>query len=68
MSAPIEKDRVYRFAKSGNLVRTERPTDYGGKGSWVVTRVSSGKEMIVPGRALVDPNHDLDDLASAMQP
>ena len=56
MSAPIEKDRVYRFAKSGNLVRT------------VVTRVSSGKEMIVPGRGLVDPNHDLDDLASAMQP
>lgn len=53
----IEPNTVYRFIKSGNLVRTERATDYGGKGSWVVSRVDTGKEMIVPGAALVDPNH-----------
>jgi flagellar basal body rod protein FlgG len=52
----IKPDTVYRFVKSGNLVRTDQPTDYAGPGGWIVTRVDTGKEMIVPGRALVDPN------------
>lgn len=52
----IQEDTVYRFIKSGNLVRTKSSTDYGGKGNWVVARVDTGKEMIVPGRALIDPN------------
>lgn len=55
----IDRDTEYRFKKSGNLVRTVEPTDYSGKGSWTVTRVDTGKEMIVHGDALVakdDPN------------
>lgn len=54
---PIKPATTYRFTKSGNLVRTVSSTDYGGRGNWVVARIDSGKEMIVPGRALVDPNH-----------
>ena len=53
----IKPDRTYRFTKSGNLVRTLSATDYGGRGNWIVARIDSGKEMIVPGRALIDPNH-----------
>ncbi|MGE8063731.1 hypothetical protein [Pseudomonas sp. NPDC089569] len=52
----IQEDKVYRFAKSGNLVRTKCSTDYGGKGNWIVARVDTGKEMIVRGAALLDPN------------
>ena len=52
----IQEDTVYRFTKSGNLVRTKVATDYGGKGNWVVARVDTGKEMIVPGRALINPD------------
>lgn len=54
---PIKPDRTYRFTKSGNLVRTVSATDYGGRGNWIVARIDSGKEMIVPGQALIDPNH-----------
>ena len=52
----IRPNRVYFFRKSGNRVATVEPTNYGGRGNWVVRRVdgvSVGKEMIVPGRALV---------------
>lgn len=55
----IEANTEYRFKKSGNLVITVKPTDYGGKGNWEVVRSDSGKEMIVHGDALVakdDPN------------
>ncbi len=54
----IQPDTTYRFTKSGNLVRTVSPTDYGGAGNWIVARIDKGKEMIVPGRALIDPDHD----------
>lgn len=54
---PIKSATTYRFTKSGNLVRTISSTDYGGRGNWVVARIDSGKEMIVPARALIDPNH-----------
>ena len=54
---PIKPDTTYRFVKSGNLVRTKEATDYGGRGSWIVARIDTGKEMIVRGRALIDPNH-----------
>lgn len=54
---PIKPDRTYRFTKSGNLVRTVSTTDYGGRGNWIVARIDSGKEMIVPGKALIDQNH-----------
>lgn len=53
----IKPDTVYRFTKSGNLVRTNQPTDYAGPGGWIVSRVDTGKEMIVQGRALVDRDH-----------
>ena len=53
----IKPESLYRFVKSGNLVRTVSPTTYGGRGNWVVTRIDSGKEMIVPGGALIDPSH-----------
>lgn len=53
----IKPEKTYRFVKSGNLVRTVAATAYGGRGNWVVARIDSGKEMIVPGRALIDPNH-----------
>ncbi len=53
----IKLDTTYRFVKSGNLVRTVAATTYGGRGNWVVARIDSGKDMIVPGRALIDPNH-----------
>jgi hypothetical protein len=53
----VEAGKVYRFTKSGNLVRTISETDYGGRGSWHVARVDSGKEMIVHGRALVEKDH-----------
>lgn len=53
----IQADKTYRFTKSGNLVRAVSPTDYGGRGNWIVARIDTGKEMIVPGRALVDPDH-----------
>lgn len=52
----IRRTRIYYFRKSGNRVRAVEPTTYGGRGNWVVQRVdgaSAGKEMIVPGRALV---------------
>ena len=52
----IRRNRIYFFRKSGNKVLTVEPTNYGGRGSWIVRRVdgtSTGKEMIVPGRALV---------------
>ena len=53
----IKLDSTYRFKKSGNLVRAVAATAYGGRGNWVVARIDTGKEMIVPGRALIDPNH-----------
>lgn len=53
----IKSDTVYRFIKSGNLVRTIQQTDYVGPGGWVVERVDTRKQMIVPGRGLIDPNH-----------
>lgn len=52
----IRRRRIYIFRKSGNRVQAIEPTDYGGRGNWVVRRVdgaSAGKEMIVPGRALL---------------
>lgn len=52
----IRRNRIYMFSKSGNKVKAVAPTNYGGRGSWLVRRVdgiSVGKEMIVPGRALV---------------
>ncbi|WP_155293366.1 hypothetical protein [Comamonas testosteroni] len=52
----IRRNRIYFFRKSGNKVQTLSPTTYGGRGSWIVRRVdgaSAGKEMIVPGRALM---------------
>lgn len=52
----IKPDTTYRFVKSGNLVRTVASTSYGGSGSWIVARVDTGKEMVVPGKALIDPN------------
>ncbi|EMG2118087.1 hypothetical protein ACV344_29760 [Pseudomonas aeruginosa] len=52
----IKPDTTYRFVKSGNLVRTVVSTSYGGSGSWIVARVDTGKEMVVPGKALIDPN------------
>lgn len=54
---PIKPDTTYLFVKSGNLVRAISATNYGGWGNWLVVRIDSGKEMIVPGRALIDPNH-----------
>ncbi|NWD57234.1 hypothetical protein HX878_21120 [Pseudomonas veronii] len=53
----IKPHTTYRFVKSGNLVRTIQSTAYGGAGNWVVARIDTGKEMIVPGKALIDPNH-----------
>ncbi len=53
----IRAESTYRFVKSGNLVRTVSATNYGGRGNWLVVRIDSDKEMIVPGRALIDPNH-----------
>lgn len=53
----IKAKTTYRFTKSGNLVRTMYPTSYGGPNNWVVERVDTGKEMIVPAGALIDPNH-----------
>lgn len=54
---PIKSDQTYRFVKSGNLVRAVVTTAYGGSGNWVVARIDPGKEMIVSGRALIDPHH-----------
>lgn len=54
---PIKPDTTYRFVKCGNLVRNVAATSYGGHGNWVVARIDSGKEMIVLGKALIDPNH-----------
>lgn len=51
----IHRNRLYFFSKSGNRVLAMEPTNYGGRGNWIVRRVdgaSAGKEMIVPGRAL----------------
>ena len=59
MTTPVETikpDTIYRFIKSGNLVRTVEPTDYIGPDGWVVARVDTGKEMVVPGEALIDLN------------
>lgn len=53
----IKAESTYRFVKSGNLVRAVSATNYGGRGNWLVVRIDSGKEMIVPGRALINPNH-----------
>ena len=53
----VKAGSTYRFVKSGNLVRAVSATNYGGRGSWIVARIDSGKEMIVPGRALIDPDH-----------
>lgn len=53
----IKADSTYRFIKSGNLVRAVSPTNYGGRGSWIVIRIDTGKEMIVLGRALIEPDH-----------
>lgn len=53
----IKPATTYRFTKSGNLVRTVSATNYGGRDNWIVARVDTGKEMIVPGRALIHPNH-----------
>ncbi|KWS19016.1 hypothetical protein AL062_24505 [Pseudomonas syringae pv. syringae] len=53
----IKPDKTYRFVKSGNLVRTAVANVYGGYSNWVVARIDSGKEMIVSGRAFIDPNH-----------
>jgi hypothetical protein len=53
----IEPNTVYRFKKSGNLVRTVEPSGKDKAGDWVVKRVDTGKQMIVPARALIDPNH-----------
>lgn len=55
----IQPNTEYRFKKSGNLVVTVSPTDYGGKGNWIVRRSDTCKEMVVHGHALVakdDPN------------
>lgn len=52
----IRRNRIFFFRKSGNRVQTIEPTNYGGRGNWLVRRVdgsSAGKEMIVPGRSLV---------------
>jgi hypothetical protein len=52
----IRRNRTYYFRKSGNQVKTIEPTNYGGRGNWVVERTdgaSAGKQMVVPGRALV---------------
>lgn len=52
----IRRGRIYVFRKSGSLVRTGAPTTYGGRGNWIVKRVdgaSAGKELIVPGHALL---------------
>lgn len=54
---PIKPETTYRFVKSGNLVRTIEETNYGAPGNWVVARIDSGKQMVVAGRALVDPEH-----------
>jgi len=54
---PIKPGTKYRFVKSGNLVRAIAETTYGGRGNWAVARIDSGKEIIVPGRELIDPNH-----------
>lgn len=53
----IRPNTTYRFVKSGNLVRTVASTAYGSPGNWVVARIDTGKEMIVHGRALIDPSH-----------
>lgn len=53
----IKPDTTYRFVKSGRLVRTVAATDFGGQGNWVVSRIDSGKKMIVRGSALISPNH-----------
>lgn len=52
----IRRNRIFFFRKSGNRVQTVEPTNWGGRGNWLVRRVdgaSAGKEMIVPGRSLV---------------
>lgn len=52
----IRRNRIFFFRKSGNRVQTVEPTNYGGRGNWLVRRVdgaSAGKEMIVSGKALV---------------
>lgn len=54
---PIKPDTTYRFVKSGNFVRTMQATSYGARGNWVVARIDTGKEMVVAGKALIDPNH-----------
>ena len=53
----IKPETTYRFVKSGNLVLTIEKTTYGGVGNWIVARVDTGKQMIVPGKALIDPDH-----------
>lgn len=52
----IRRNRIYFFRKSGNRVQAIEPTNYGGRGNWQVRRLdgaSAGKEMIVPGKALL---------------
>lgn len=52
----IRRDHLYFFLKSGNEVRAIAPTTNGGRGHWVVERTagaSAGKQMVVPGRALL---------------
>jgi hypothetical protein len=55
----IEANKQYRFAKSGNLVRTIAPAArYLGQAMWSVERIegqTTGKQMQVPARALVCP-------------
>ncbi|RQR65392.1 hypothetical protein DIE18_02670 [Burkholderia sp. Bp9125] len=56
----IQSGKVYRFEKSGNLVKALTPADpYLGQPMWVVERVegqSAGKQLQVPARALARPD------------
>ena len=52
----ITTGQVYRFTKSGNLVLTIETVWYGGQWLWQVTRVNTGKEMLVPEHALEAPD------------
>jgi hypothetical protein len=55
----VQPGSIYRFAKSGHLVKALEPTNYGGRGNWVVQRIngaSAGKGMVVARTALKPVN------------
>lgn len=53
----IVAGNTYIFTKSGRKVVAIEPTDYIGKGGWIVQRKDTGKKMVVRDSSLVPEDH-----------